>query len=342
MKKIFIACTVIFLFAVLLCLWAEEAEGYHYNVAKAGLRLRDAPSSEGKVLTVIPFGEKIYFAETGPEDEFEGINGNWIRIEWNGTSGWIFDGFTTTSRLVADEQKVKKLLLSQEWGPDAGLTGLVFKFRQNNTFDSRMVNGGDDGYSGIYKLEKGVITVTVKSAKGNADQSFVGKSIPMIIIIPAESLCYGYKLESFDKSSADSIWRSANALYSMSERVAAGRSVKIDDIAVETMTMAIAYTKSMRFRTAPDIEAPMFEFFTGGEGDENWSAEFPDKTVKGTPYIFSKLQILAKTVKPDSRGVYWYYALFPAAKGIFSDVRAGSSDSSYTGRMAGWIEADAK
>jgi hypothetical protein len=342
MKKIIIAYAVLFLFAALPGLRAEEAEGYHYNVAKAGLRLRDEPSAQGKVLTIIPFGEKIYFAETGPEDEFEGIRGNWIRIEWSGTSGWIFDGFTTTSRLVADEQKVKNLLQSQEWGPDAGLTGLVFKFKQNNTFDSRMINGGDDGYSGNYKLEKGVITVTVKNAKGNADQSFVGKSIPMIIVIPNESLCYGYKLESFDKSYTDSIWCSVNALYSMSERVAAGRPVKIGDIAAETMTKTIAYTKSARIRTAPDIEAPMFEFYTGGEDNGNWSEEFPEKMVKGKQYIFSKLQILAKTVKPDSRGVYWYYMLFPAAKGIFSDVCAGSSGGSYEGRMAGWIEADAK
>jgi len=66
--------------------YAEEAEGYFYITAKSGLRLREQPSTEGKIITTIPFGEKVFLSEEGESATFEGVTDKWLRVDWSGTA----------------------------------------------------------------------------------------------------------------------------------------------------------------------------------------------------------------------------------------------------------------
>jgi hypothetical protein len=62
--------------------------------ALSGLRLRDAPN--GKVLFIIPYGEKIVMRQAQPNRgalTIEKIKGYWATAEWNGHQGVVFDGF---------------------------------------------------------------------------------------------------------------------------------------------------------------------------------------------------------------------------------------------------------
>ena len=72
--------------------------GQALNVlASSGMNLRDAP--KGNVLQKIPYGARIKTLQakstTNPET-IEGIQGNWVKVEYNGAMGFLFDGFLST------------------------------------------------------------------------------------------------------------------------------------------------------------------------------------------------------------------------------------------------------
>jgi hypothetical protein len=72
--------------------------GQTLNVlATSGMNLRDAP--KGTVLQKIPYGSRVKTLQakssTNPET-IEGIQGNWVKVDYNGTSGFVFDGFLST------------------------------------------------------------------------------------------------------------------------------------------------------------------------------------------------------------------------------------------------------
>jgi hypothetical protein len=72
--------------------------GQQLNVlATSGMNLRDA--SKGTVLQKIPYGARIKTLQakstTNPET-IEGIQGNWVKVEYNGATGFVFDGFLST------------------------------------------------------------------------------------------------------------------------------------------------------------------------------------------------------------------------------------------------------
>jgi hypothetical protein len=72
--------------------------GQTLNVlTSSGMNLRDAP--KGTVLQKIPYGARIKTLQakstTNPET-IEGIQGNWVKVEYNGTLGFVFDGFLST------------------------------------------------------------------------------------------------------------------------------------------------------------------------------------------------------------------------------------------------------
>jgi hypothetical protein len=72
--------------------------GQQLNVlAISGMNLRDAP--KGNVLKKIPYGASIKTLQakstTNPET-IEGIQGNWVKVEYNGAMGFLFDGFLST------------------------------------------------------------------------------------------------------------------------------------------------------------------------------------------------------------------------------------------------------
>jgi hypothetical protein len=72
--------------------------GQTLNVlATSGMNLRDAP--KGTVLQKIPYGARVKTlqAKSSANPEIvEGIQGNWVKVDYNGTIGFLFDGFLST------------------------------------------------------------------------------------------------------------------------------------------------------------------------------------------------------------------------------------------------------
>ena len=74
---------------------AIKEKPYFKVVAKGGAPLRDTPKLAGKKLINIPeevIGEVL--EETKEREAIETRIGNWLKVEYNGKTGWIFSGFT--------------------------------------------------------------------------------------------------------------------------------------------------------------------------------------------------------------------------------------------------------
>lgn len=73
----------------------QKEKSYFKVVAKKGTILRDKPKLIGKKLLVIPeevIGEIL--EETKERESIENRIGNWLKVEYNGKTGWIFSGAT--------------------------------------------------------------------------------------------------------------------------------------------------------------------------------------------------------------------------------------------------------
>ena len=101
--------TLILIVSLLSC-GANAIDNYNTGdmlsvFAVSGMNLRDAP--KGNVLQKLPFGTKVRTLEakrSGSTERIEGISGNWVRVSYNNTEGYIFDGFL--SRLPAPSADV--------------------------------------------------------------------------------------------------------------------------------------------------------------------------------------------------------------------------------------------
>lgn len=74
---------------------AVKEKPYFKVVAKGGTPLRDKPKLAGKKLINIPeevIGEVL--EETKEREVIETRIGNWLKVEYNGKTGWLFSGFT--------------------------------------------------------------------------------------------------------------------------------------------------------------------------------------------------------------------------------------------------------
>lgn len=62
--------------------------------APSGLKLRIHPSTDGEVLKVIPYGDKVAILDEMPQKErIEWMSGHWMKVEHQGTEGFLFGGF---------------------------------------------------------------------------------------------------------------------------------------------------------------------------------------------------------------------------------------------------------
>ncbi len=62
--------------------------------AAGGLRLRDRPSADGRIVFVIPdFSEVNVLEETGDIITISGASGKWSRVRYKDETGWAFGGF---------------------------------------------------------------------------------------------------------------------------------------------------------------------------------------------------------------------------------------------------------
>jgi len=187
--------------------------------------------------------------------------------------------------VVTDMNQVKKLLLSQEWGPDVGMTGTTFRFKGNNTFDSY---GSTALYSGKYSIENGVVQITITKTSSDADGSLAGKSVPLIMIIREDSICYRYKLESADKIFHDTVFLSPDSLIGNSEKIEAGTTIEIDGLSAISVSGTYTYNKNIVFRARPLPDASSFEFSYNNAAQEKWSETISDNITQAKKNFFSK------------------------------------------------------
>lgn len=90
----------------------ESGEILHV-LAVSGMNLRDAP--KGNVLKKIPYGARIKTLQaksTTNSETIEGIEGNWVKVDFSGATGFLFDGFLST--LPAPELNGRNLLAYAE------------------------------------------------------------------------------------------------------------------------------------------------------------------------------------------------------------------------------------
>ena len=63
-------------------------------IAPSGLRMRVSPQV-GKTIKIIPYGASLTVLEEDKiiEDRVEWVTGNWIKVSYDGDTGYVFDGF---------------------------------------------------------------------------------------------------------------------------------------------------------------------------------------------------------------------------------------------------------
>jgi hypothetical protein len=60
----------------------------------AGINIRSEANSKAVILGTVPYNEKVIIIEkNGGNETISGQAGNWIRIEYNGMTGWVWSGF---------------------------------------------------------------------------------------------------------------------------------------------------------------------------------------------------------------------------------------------------------
>jgi len=77
----------------------KPTEGSTLQVlAPSGLKLRTSPSMDAGVITVMPHGAEVYLLEFEPTNKVirvDWVDGKWMKVDYEGTIGWAFDGFLT-------------------------------------------------------------------------------------------------------------------------------------------------------------------------------------------------------------------------------------------------------
>ena len=76
------------------------------TTARDGLRLRAAPGLRAKIKGLIPHNSPVrVLQERGRRVSIQGKKGRWTKVNWNGSTGWVFGGFLQPvgpPRLVID------------------------------------------------------------------------------------------------------------------------------------------------------------------------------------------------------------------------------------------------
>jgi uncharacterized protein YraI len=90
MKKIMVSAFAIFFSLI------SFAQQTYYAAAKAGLSMREQPSTSAKVVDKIPYGEKLVTVAgdaNQPAISTEGFNGFWWKINYNNKTGYIVSSY---------------------------------------------------------------------------------------------------------------------------------------------------------------------------------------------------------------------------------------------------------
>ena len=77
----------------------QTTETGNYNAfvsVDGGLNLRSEPNSNGDIIKSIPSSTRLFVTDfNGPTDTIEEEPGNWYRVKYKGTDGWVWGNFVT-------------------------------------------------------------------------------------------------------------------------------------------------------------------------------------------------------------------------------------------------------
>lgn len=97
---------VMVILAWLSVLTSLYAQSYTYELyASANLKLRELPSLQSSVITILPKYTTLHLISEGSSQTIDGISAKWINVETqNGYTGWCFSGYVCKKEsYVADE-----------------------------------------------------------------------------------------------------------------------------------------------------------------------------------------------------------------------------------------------
>ena len=90
-----IALFIFFAFLYIICVPSNQISKDKTHVTSHnGLNIRNEPNSKAIIEGVVPYNEIVSIIETnGPNEIISGRAANWIKIEYKGTTGWVWGGF---------------------------------------------------------------------------------------------------------------------------------------------------------------------------------------------------------------------------------------------------------
>jgi len=153
-------------------------QGTILNVsAESGLKMRTTPGLNGKLVQVIPFGESVTVinVDVSSNEQIEWVAGNWIEVEYDGLSGYVFDGFLNQletprysfEHTVDDMDLIYPLMAWAEYhyedisAPDTIYEGTVTKLIQPMT-KGTILKKYDDPY--LFKIDVELENIRIMDA----------------------------------------------------------------------------------------------------------------------------------------------------------------------------------
>lgn len=117
--------------------------------ANGGLRLRETPDIDGKILTVIPNGSTIKtYGNVLHEEIHDGKKGKWTRVKYLQYSGFVFSGFLTQKLNYVDFQTEIDILNQIE---------SVLKFKINHNYQISEDLRDKKNYSTNFEIARDII-----------------------------------------------------------------------------------------------------------------------------------------------------------------------------------------
>lgn len=90
-----------------------------FIVAKSGLRLRAEPNVEAEVITLVPYGGGVQVVKNDKDPvpmSSEGLKGHWKKVQYDGKTGYAFDGFMISRPAPRNGESFKEYIY-RVYGP---------------------------------------------------------------------------------------------------------------------------------------------------------------------------------------------------------------------------------
>lgn len=174
MKRIysltFFAIIAIIVVLSFLAVFSENARSEAFNSrveAPRGLRLRESPDLNARVLVTIPNKSTVVVLEANDREiTIDGIKGKWTRVGYASYSGWVFGGFLVEieEELTLDDLIGGSFSFSIEEVEGADSTGFEILPGGRFTADCLLHGSGDVKIEGTYRavVKKGAIQLIIR------------------------------------------------------------------------------------------------------------------------------------------------------------------------------------